>query len=81
MIIPRLNFSYNGRITSVRAGLDRLQNNNNFLTFQLWWPLLSDTMIYNKVGEIQLQSEYQVTEGYDNFQATIILTGEKRLEF
>ena len=38
-------------------------------------------MIYNKVGEIQLQSEYQVTEGYNNFEATIILTGEKRLEF
>ena len=38
-------------------------------------------MIYNKVGEIQLQSEYQVTEGYNNFEATIFLTGEKRLEF
>ena len=81
VIIPHLKFSCNGRITSVRAGLDRLQNNNNFLTFQLWRPLLSDTMIYNKVGEIQLQSESQVTEGYNNFEATIILTGEKRLEF
>ena len=81
VIIPRLKFSCNGRITSVRAGLDRLQNNNNFLTFQLWRPLLSDTMIYSKVGEIQLQSEYQVTEGYNNFEATIILTGDKRLEF
>ena len=81
VIIPRLKFSCNGRITNVRAGLDRLQNNNNFLTFQLWRPLLSDTMIYNKVGEIQLQSESQVTEGYNNFEATIILTGEKRLEF
>ena len=49
--------------------------------FQLWRPLLSDTMIYNKVGEIQLQPEHQVTEGYNNFEATIILTGEKRLEF
>ena len=38
-------------------------------------------MIYNKVGVIQLQSEYQVTEGNNNFEATIILTGEKRLEF
>ena len=38
-------------------------------------------MIYNKVGEIALQSEYQVTEGYNNFEAIIILTGEKRLEF
>ena len=38
-------------------------------------------MIYNKTGEIQLHSEYQVTEGYNNFEATTILTGEKRLEF
>ena len=38
-------------------------------------------MIYNKVGEIQLQSQYQVTEGYNNFEAIIILTGHKRLEF
>ena len=81
VIIPRLNFSCNCRITSVKAGLDRVQNDNNSLTFQLWRPLLTDKMIYNKVGEIQLQSEYQVTEGYNNFEATIILTGEKRLEF
>ena len=38
-------------------------------------------MIYNKTSEIQLQSENQVTEGYNNFETTIILTGEKRLEF
>ena len=38
-------------------------------------------MIYNKTGEIQLQSENQVTEGFNNFEKTIILTGEKRLEF
>ena len=38
-------------------------------------------MIYNKTGEVQLHSENQVTQGYNNFEATIILTGEKRLEF
>ena len=38
-------------------------------------------MIYNKVDEIELQSEDQITEGYNNFEATIILTGEQRLEF
>ena len=38
-------------------------------------------MIYNKTGEIQLHSENQVTQGYNNFEATITLTGEKRLEF
>ena len=36
VIIPRLKYICNGRITSVRAGLDRVKSNNNFLTFQLW---------------------------------------------
>ena len=38
-------------------------------------------MIYNKVGEIHLESDNQVTQGYHNLEATIILTGEKRIEF
>ena len=38
-------------------------------------------MLYNKIGEIQLQSDNQVTEGYNNFEATIILTGKNRTEF
>ena len=38
-------------------------------------------MVYNKTGEVQLQSDDQVTEGYNNFEATIILTGENRTEF
>ena len=47
----------------------------------MWRPLLSSRIIINKVGEIQLQSDNQVREGYNNFEATIILTGEERLEF
>ena len=38
-------------------------------------------MIYNKTGEVQLQSDDQVTEGYNNFEAAIILTGKNRTEF
>ena len=38
-------------------------------------------MIYNKIGEVQLQSDNQVTEGYNNFEATIILTDNSRTEF
>ena len=81
VIIPRLKFSCNGRISSVRAGLDRVQRFSNFLNFQLWRPLSSSTPIYSKVGEIHLESDYQVTEGYNNLEATIILTGEKGIEF
>ena len=81
VLIPRLRFSCNGRLSSVRAGLDKPPNFFNFLTFQLWRPFLPSTTIYNKVGEIHLESDYQVTQGYNNLEATIILTGEKRIEF
>ena len=47
----------------------------------MWRPFLPSTTIYNKVGEIHLESDYQVTQGYNNLEVTIILTGEKRLEF
>ena len=80
-IIPRLNFSCNGRITSIKAGLSRNTHFNNFLNFQVWRPSSSGSVIYNKIGEVQLQSDNQVTEGYNNFEATIILTDNNRTEF
>ena len=82
-IIPRLSFSCNGRITSIKAGLSRntLSSFTNFLNFQVWRPSSPGSVIYSKIGEIQLQSDHQVTEGYNNFEATIILTGKNRTEF
>ena len=81
VIIPHLNFSCNGRISSVRVGLQILPSYSNLLNFQLWRPFLSSTTIHNKVGEIHLETDYQVTQGYNNLEATIILAGEKRIEF
>ena len=47
----------------------------------MWRPSAPGSVIYNKIGEVQLQSDDQVTQGYNNFEATIILTGENRTEF
>ena len=79
-IIPRLNFTCNGRLTVIRARVIREgRNNYNFSFFQVWRPSLSSSTTYNKIGEVQL-SHYQVTGSSTYRTATIILTGNNRIE-
>ena len=79
-IIPRLNFTCNGRITGVRARVRFRDNRNDYLFFQVWRPSSVSSTIYNKIGEVQLQSDDQVT-GSGNFQtANITLTGNSTIE-
>ena len=80
-IIPRFNFSCNGRITSIKAGLDKNTSLTNFPSFQVWRPSSPGSKIYGKIGEVQLQSDNQVIKGYYNFEATIALIGKNRIEF
>ena len=47
----------------------------------MWRPSSPGLRIYNKVDEVQIQSDNQVIEGYNNFEATITLTSENRIEF
>ena len=80
-IIPRLNFTCNGRIASIRA---RVQRNNGmqYPSFQVWRPSSSvGSTIYSKIGEVQLQSTDQVTGGNNNRIANIVLTGNNTIEF
>ena len=85
-IIPRLNFTCNGRITSIRARVsfsNRRRDNRSF-QLQLWRPSSVDSTVYNKVNdsEVQLQSNSQVTTGSSNLpEANIILTGDNTVEF
>ena len=84
VIIPRLNFTCNGRITSIRARVTLSNMRTNFLSFQLWRPSSVDPTVYNKVddSEVQLQSNNQVTRGSNNLlEANIILTGDNTIEF
>ena len=82
-IIPRLHFTCSGRITSIRArvNFDNNRNRIDYPWFQVWQPPSTDQTLYNKIGEVQLQSD-QVTRGSNNFlEANITLTGNSTIEF
>ena len=78
-IFPRLNFTCNGRITSIRARVSSSSRSGNLLFLQVWRPV-SANAIYNKIGEVQLQSN-QVTGSGTYQTANIMLTGDNAIEF
>ena len=79
-IIPRLNFTCNGRITSIRARV-RNSGKSEYLFFQVWRPSSTNPTSYNKIGEVQLQSDNQVTGSGNYRTVNIILTGNNTIEF
>ena len=78
-IIPRLNFTCNGRITSIRAKVFVDNNQINYPFFQVWRLAVDSTTIYNKISEVQL-SDDQVTGSGNPRTATITLTGNNTIE-
>ena len=80
-IIPRLNFTCNGRITSIRARMVFDNSRSGYPFFQVWRPASVGSTIYNKIGEVPLQSDDQLSEVNNIFQtATIDLTGNNTIE-
>ena len=79
-IIPRLNFTCNGRITSITARMTFDNRRNNYPFFQVWRPASVGSKIYNKTGEVQLQSDDQVTGSGTYRTANIMLTGNNTIE-
>ena len=77
-VIPRLNFTCNGRITVIRARVIR-EGRDNFSFFQVWRPSSTSSTTYNRVGEVQLSHD-QVTGSGTYRTATIILTDNNRIE-
>ena len=80
-IIPRLNFTCNGRIVSIRAtvNFDSNPDRTDYLFFQVWRQVVNTS--YNKIGEVQLQSDDQLSEvNYDVLVANITLTGNNTIE-
>ena len=53
-IIPRLNFTCNGTISSIRARVWFHSNRSEFPSFQLWPAVSVGSTLYNKIGEVQL---------------------------
>ena len=79
-IIPRLNFTCNGTITNITARLRYGGGRDNYPFIQVWRPASVGSTIYNKIGEVQLQSDDQVTGSGDYRTANIILTGNNTIE-
>ena len=79
-IIPQLNFTCNGSITSIRARVRFENARSNFPFFQVWRLSSTNSTTYNKIGEVQLQSDDQVTGSGDYQTANIILTGNSKIE-
>ena len=80
-IIPRLNFTCNGRITSIAARVNYSSERNDYPFIQVWRARSAGSTIYNKIGEVKLQSDSQVTRDKNNRTvANIILTGNNTIE-
>ena len=80
-IIPRLNFTCNGRITGIRVRLWFQEFRRNYPFFQVWRAASGSLTTYNKIGEVQLQSDDQVTNVSNTTQiANITLTGNNIIE-
>ena len=55
--------------------------NSDYPLFQVWRPPSVDSTVYAKIGEVQLQSDDQVTRVSNNVRiATIILTSNNTIE-
>ena len=78
-IIPRLNFTCNGRITSITARIFFDSSRSDFPFLQMWRAAAVGSTIYNKIGEVQL-SDDQVTGSGDYRTANITLTGNDTIE-
>ena len=83
VIVPRLNFTCNGRITNIRVGLDRANNGANFPYVQVRRPLPGASLLfYVLVDNVQIRSSHLTQFNMSTFQeAMISLTGDNRAQF
>ena len=78
-IIPRLNFTCNGRITRIRARIGFIGFTQEYPFFQVWRPASVGSTIYNRIGQVQLQLDQVI---FINLVpvANITLTGNNTIE-
>ena len=80
-ILPRLNFTCDGRITEIMARIrNRTSADKN--DYLIWRPSSTNSMVFTSIGEVQLQ-ESQVSQCNSDIYciANIVLTGNDRIEF
>ena len=82
IIVPRLNFTCSGRITSIKAVLAYYNSTARieYPFFQVWRAASVGSTIYNKIGEVQLQSKQITRFDHKVQRAHIILTGNNTIE-
>ena len=80
-IIPRLNFTCNGRITVIRARVRRRSNRYNNAFLQVWRPSSTSSTTYDKIDEIQISNDQVTGISIGEYRTTnIILTGNNKIE-
>ncbi|XP_065904629.1 uncharacterized protein [Dysidea avara] len=78
VIVPRLNFTCNGRITSIKVRVMPNNTGTNFPYIQVWRQPLP-TQLYSLVDGVQIQSSHISVQSYQ--EANILLTGNNRMQF
>ncbi|XP_065899233.1 uncharacterized protein [Dysidea avara] len=78
-IVPRLNFTCNGRITNIRVRISPDGTGDNFPYIQVWRQSPS-SQPYNLSDEVQIQSSHLNTQ-LTYLEANIPLTGNNRIQF
>ena len=85
IIVPRANFTCNGRVTGITASMDSVSSGRTDPYLQVWHPATPGGDVFDKVDEVQLV-ESEVVEEVDNNNNTywlvnITLNDDDRIEF
>ena len=86
VIVPRLNFTCNGRITNIRVRIDNATElfpdnaGTNFPYIQVWRQSPTSQLNYSLVNKVQIQSDHLNTQ-LTYLEAIIQLTGNNRIQF
>ena len=74
--MPSLNFSCNGRISSVTASVSVIRGSGSLPVFQVWDPLSPGSNVYSKIGQVQFESEARVSPYFISNVSLTSLSGD-----
>ena len=85
VIVPRANFTCNGRVTGITASMDRVSSGGTNPYLEVWHQATPGGDVFDKVGEVHLV-ESEVVEEVDKNNDTywlvnITLNDDDRIEF